>query len=256
MERFIATRIRANEALGESVSQLNSKFEVMTTHQKMIENQIAQIAQQVSHLSRPQGHLPGQPETNPKDQMNAITLRSGKELDGPPSPMRKDKGEIEDEGSARKQVPIAAPSERAQIEKPKEVEAENTPFPTKPYKPSVPYPQMLVKAMEEHKYGKFLDMLKKFHINIPFLEAIIDIPSYAKFLKDLLSNKGKLLENASVSFTEECSAIIQDKLSPKLSDPRSFSIPCSVRGLTINRALCDLGASVSLMPYSICKWGI
>jgi len=56
-----------------------------------------------------------------------------------------------------------------------------------------------------------------------------------------------------VSLTEECSAIIQNKLPPKLSDPGSFSIPCSVGGLTISRALCDLGASVSLMPYSICK---
>ena len=66
MERFIATQSKTNEALGESVSQLSSKFETVTTHQKMLENQIAQIAQQVSHLSRPQGHLPGQPETNPK----------------------------------------------------------------------------------------------------------------------------------------------------------------------------------------------
>ena len=51
-------------------------------------------------------------------------------------------------------------------------------------------------------------MLKKFHINIPFLEAITDIPSYAKFLQDMLSNKGKLLENAIVALTEEYNAII------------------------------------------------
>jgi len=56
-----------------------------------------------------------------------------------------------------------------------------------------------------------------------------------------------------VSLTEEYSAIIQNKLLPKLLDPGSFSIPCSVRGLTISKALCDLRASVSLIPYSICK---
>ena len=44
MERFIATQTKTNEALGESVSQLSSKVETMTTHQKMMENQIAQIA--------------------------------------------------------------------------------------------------------------------------------------------------------------------------------------------------------------------
>jgi len=68
------TQTRTNEALGESINQLTAKFETMTTHQKMMENQISQIAQQVSHLSKPQGHLPGQPEANPKGQMNAITL--------------------------------------------------------------------------------------------------------------------------------------------------------------------------------------
>ena len=75
MERFIATQAKTNEALGESISQWTTKFETITTHQKMLENQIAQIAQQVSHLFRPQGHLPSQPETNPKGQMNAIILR-------------------------------------------------------------------------------------------------------------------------------------------------------------------------------------
>ena len=50
-------------------------------------------------------------------------------------------------------------------------------------------------------------MLKKFHINILFLEAITDMPFYTKFFKDLLSNKLKLLENAAVSLTEECSTI-------------------------------------------------
>jgi len=78
----------------------------------------------------------------------------------------------------------------------------------KPYKPPVSYPQRLVKAREEHKYSKFLEMLKKFHINIAPLEAITDMPSYVKFLKDLLSNKGKLLENGMVYLTEECSALI------------------------------------------------
>ena len=79
------------------------------------------------------------------------------------------------------------------------------------------------------------------------------MPSYAKFLQDLLSNKEKLLETTTVALTEECSVIIQNKQPPKLSDPESFSIPYSVGDITISRALCNLGASVSLMPYSICK---
>ncbi|XP_020258189.1 uncharacterized protein LOC109834561 [Asparagus officinalis] len=79
------------------------------------------------------------------------------------------------------------------------------------------------------------------------------MPSYAKFLKEILSNKRKLEEYETVALTEECSAIIQNKLPPKLKDPGSFSIPCVIGNVSINRALCDLGASVSLMPMSIYK---
>ena len=96
-------------------------------------------------------------------------------------------------------------------------------------------------------------MLKKFHINISFLEVITDMPPYAKFLKDLLSNKGNLLGNATMSLIEECSAIIQNKMPPELSDPESFSIHCLVGNVTISRALCEIRTSVSLMTYSICK---
>ena len=84
---------------------------------------------------------------------------------------------------------------------------------------------------------KFLKLLKKFHINIPCLEYITNIPSNVKFLKDLLSSKGKLLENAIVSLTKECNAIIQSKLPSKLLDPRNFSIPSYVGDMTILRAL-------------------
>ncbi|XP_010248094.1 PREDICTED: uncharacterized protein LOC104591021 [Nelumbo nucifera] len=54
-----------------------------------------------------------------------------------------------------------------------------------------------------------------------------------------------------VKLNEECSAILQNKLPPKLKDPRSFSIPCTIRDIEFEKALCDLGASINLMPYSI-----
>ena len=107
--------------------------------------------------------------------------------------MREDGREVNDEGDDRKEAPTETPSERVHTEKSREVRAEHVSPPVKPYKPPVPYPQMLMNANEEHKYGKFLEMLKKFHINILIPQAIIDMPSYVKFLMDLLSNKVKLL---------------------------------------------------------------
>ncbi|KAJ9162845.1 hypothetical protein P3X46_022587 [Hevea brasiliensis] len=79
------------------------------------------------------------------------------------------------------------------------------------------------------------------------------MPSYAKFLKEILSKKRKLEDYGIVALTEECSAILQNKLPPKLKDPGSFSIPCLIGDKKIDKALCDLRASVSLMPLSICK---
>jgi hypothetical protein len=54
-----------------------------------------------------------------------------------------------------------------------------------------------------------------------------------------------------VNLTEECSAIIQNKLPPKLKDPGSFSIPCVIGSEIVKKVMCDLGANVSLMPLSL-----
>ncbi|KAK7282492.1 hypothetical protein RIF29_11318 [Crotalaria pallida] len=96
-----------------------------------------------------------------------------------------------------------------------------------------------------------MEVFKKLQINIPFAEALEQMPTYAKFMKELLTNKRKLKDNETVLLTEECSAILQKKLPQKLKDPGSFTIPCNIGGVDIGKALCDLGASINLMPLSI-----
>ncbi|XP_010534032.1 PREDICTED: uncharacterized protein LOC104809687 [Tarenaya hassleriana] len=96
-------------------------------------------------------------------------------------------------------------------------------------------------------------MLKKMEITMSFHEAILQMPSYAKFLKDILTKK-RVVEKETVALSTEISAAItRHELPPKMSDPGSFSIPCKLGNIEIDRALCDLGASVSLMPLSIYK---
>ncbi|XP_050914604.1 uncharacterized protein LOC127129466 [Lathyrus oleraceus] len=77
--------------------------------------------------------------------------------------------------------------------------------------------------------------------------------SYAKFLKEIISNKKNLEDDETLMLTAECNAIIQNNMPPKLKDPGSFSIPCVIGKFIIDKALCDLRASVSLMPLSICE---
>ncbi|MDV3194026.1 MAG: retropepsin-like aspartic protease, partial [Sweet potato little leaf phytoplasma] len=74
-----------------------------------------------------------------------------------------------------------------------------------------------------------------------------------KFLKDILTKKRRLGEYETVALTEWSSALVKNEIPPKLKDPGSFTIPCSIGGRDVGRALCDLGASINLMPYSIFK---
>ncbi|XP_050901371.1 uncharacterized protein LOC127108054, partial [Lathyrus oleraceus] len=106
-----------------------------------------------------------------------------------------------------------------------------------PYKPPIPYPQRLVKTKDVGQFRKFVDLLKQLNVTIPFTEAITQMPSY---------------DSETVTLPAECSAIIQN-MPPKLKDPGSFSIPCHIGKFVIDKALCDLGAGISVMPLSICK---
>ncbi|XP_057996598.1 uncharacterized protein LOC131175918 [Hevea brasiliensis] len=144
-------------------------------------------------------------------------------------------------------------NEEANKKKEIEKEEEEKYVPPTPYKPPLPYPQRFQKAKLDKQFENFLEVLKKLYINIPFTDAISQMPSYTKFLKEILSNKRRLEDYETVALTEECSAFLQNKLPLKLKDPGSFSIPCHIGDTSIEKTLCDLGASVSLMPLSICE---
>ena len=96
-----------------------------------------------------------------------------------------------------------------------------------------------------------MEVFKKLHINIPFADALEQMLSYVKFMKDILSQKRRLSDYETVNLTEECSAILKRKLLQKLKNPSSFTIPYTIGNAIFERALCDLGASINLMPLSI-----
>ncbi|KAL5548484.1 hypothetical protein UlMin_003715 [Ulmus minor] len=120
-------------------------------------------------------------------------------------------------------------------------------------RPPPPFPQRFKKQQQDHQFRRFLDVLKQLHINIPLVEALEQMPNYVKFMKDMLTKKRQFGEFETVALTRECSAVLQNKLPPKLKDPGSFAIPCSIGNQYFGKALCDLGASINLMPMSIFK---
>jgi len=217
------------EYLNDSLSKLNTKVDSIATHTKMLETQISQVAQQVDTSSQTPGVFPGQTEANPKAHVNAISFGGSK---------------IEETIAKSKNIEgksVKLLGEKAMIEGEKPLD-----------KTKVPFPLRLVKPNLEAQFNKFVDMLEKICINIPFAEALSQMPLYAKFLREIFSKKRTIEHNETITLTRESSAIIK-KPPPKLRDPGSFTIPCVIGSETIDKALCDLGASVSLLPLSLFK---
>ena len=90
-------------------------------------------------------------------------------------------------------------------------------------------------------------------VNIPLLDIIKQVPTYAKFLKDLCTIKKGLGIEKKAFLTKKVSAIIQIKNPVKYKDPRSPTILVNISGTCIDKSLLDLGASVNLLPYSVYK---
>ncbi|XP_056698137.1 uncharacterized protein [Spinacia oleracea] len=119
--------------------------------------------------------------------------------------------------------------------------------------PKLPYPQKFVGKKLDDQFSKFLDTISKLYVSLSFTEALKQMPHYSRFMRDILCGKRTCGPKETVHLTENYSALILSTFPPKLKDPGSFSIPCSIQKLKFDNALCDLGASVSILPYKICE---
>ena len=117
----------------------------------------------------------------------------------------------------------------------------------------VPYPLVPSRKEKERHLARFLDIFKKLEITLPFGEALQQMPLYAKFLKDMLTKKNWYIHNDIIVVEGNCSAMIQRILPPKHKDPGVVTIPCSIGEVVVGKALIDLGASINLMPLSMCR---
>jgi len=93
-------------------------------------------------------------------------------------------------------------------------------------------------------------MLKQLSINVPLIEAFEQMPGYAKFMKD---TKKRLISFEDDDQMQHCSAISTRSFVQKKQDPGSFIIPCTIGLLHFAKTLCNLRASINLMPLSIKK---
>ncbi|KAL9371998.1 hypothetical protein Peur_034242 [Populus x canadensis] len=111
--------------------------------------------------------------------------------------------------------------------------------------------ESLRKPKHDLMNSEIYELFKQVKVNIPLLDAIKQVPSYAKFLKDLCTVKRRLNVKERAFLTEHASAIIQFKTPPKYKDPGCPTISCIIGNHKIDQALLDLGASVNLIPYTV-----
>ena len=251
LEQALAQMLTSHSAfMNETKANMQQQATQLNNQAAQLRSLEAQMGQMANLLTERQpGSLPSNSEVNPRrdgnEHVKAVTLRSGKDLETKEKPSTTEEVEAEN-------VIQPSLSDDTNKEQLQEKQSEENTIEAKASIP-VPYPQRLKKHKLDKQFTKFMDVFKKLHINIPFADALEQMPSYVKFMKDILSQKIRLADFETVNLTEECSAILQRKLPQKLKDPGSFTIPCTIGNAIFERALCDLGASINLMPLLIFK---
>nr|GEZ50768.1 hypothetical protein [Tanacetum cinerariifolium] len=89
------------------------------------------------------------------------------------------------------------------------------------------FPGHFAKSIKQVQEKEILETFRKVEVNIPLLDAIKQVPRYAKFLREFCTSKRKL--------------------------KGMFTIICKRGNAEIERAMLGLGASINVMPCSIYK---
>ncbi|KAH9771738.1 hypothetical protein KPL71_012802 [Citrus sinensis] len=234
--------------------------------------------------NRPQCSLPSNtedPRREGKEHCKVINLRSGKDIDSsvgvPKRRIESNKGKEDIQVEKESQfftfqnanrhssatastesydpVPSGEAATTLTLTEPSKAKEKQSaqPAAAQQFRHPPPFPQRFQKQQQDKQFSRILGVLKQLHINIPFVEALEQMPNYAKFFKDILTKKRRLREFKTVALTQESSRMLQSKIPQKMKDPGSFTIPCSIGTKYSGKALCDLGASINFMHLSVFK---
>ena len=246
-QTFMQTMTQDRQILNAS-TQAISKLEV----------QMSQLASAMHE--REKNKLPSQPEVNPKFPLNqrphenvnaVISLRSGKHVDNHVGVESSEKEESNVVPTPTTPTPIPVSSPPSSQPSSSSGTPSNSVPEERVYQPPVPYPQRLISNKQTAQLDKILEVFKQVKINIPLLDAIQQIPSYAKFLKELCTHKRTTQVPKKAFLTSQVSSILSSEIPVKYKDPGCPTISCVIGNTFVDKALLDLGASVNLLPYSV-----
>ncbi|XP_026451433.1 uncharacterized protein LOC113351710 [Papaver somniferum] len=207
-EKF-ALMMQGMQEISKSVQGFNQFQQKSEMAMRDVQNQVSQLANDINLLkAQGSGKLPSQPLSH-KENVDAIELRSGKQVNQPTTSSEHHESVLEH------QEDETVPNKADLV----------TNFNSKPLVStnvtSPPFPSRFAKSKKETLYKDIYEIFKNIQVNIPLLEAIRQVPRYTKFLKELCTNKHKLVGNEVMYVGENASAYLQKKLPPKLKDPDS-----------------------------------
>ena len=217
--QFVQTQQSTNTEFGTALNDVRS--------------QITKLASSMGNFQQKKGKLPSQPIQNKQGQNSVgvlgpsegtfehckavTTLRSGKLVD--------------------KTIQTKEPIQESQSESVRDDEVSDKPYVLRTnviagepeedkatHIPPAPYPHRLRTQKKVNNHSKIYELFKQVKLNIPLLDTIKQIPSYAKFLKDLCTVKRKLGVNKEAFMTEQSTSLIRNNLPPKYKDPGSPTI--------------------------------
>jgi hypothetical protein len=172
--------------------------------------------------------FPGQPTTPVKENVKAVIPRSVMTTTKPKT-------------SSKKTAPIELNEERSEAEA--EVEAELRPEKEGKASPKdvsdthlLPFLHQMKKPVEDEMFSRFVNVIRKMFANILMLDAM-HVPTYAKYMKDILNQKRPIPETDKLFIAEKCSTTILDGLPDKMGDPNIPSISCLIGAQKFDQAL-------------------
>ncbi|KAL1536338.1 hypothetical protein AAHA92_29007 [Salvia divinorum] len=238
----------------------------------MLTRQLSQMVTTLYEIRGNDGKIPATVKMPDKANISQITLRSGKAYQGPSQLVDDGAAEAEKRGEGRLVQDDIQPSDlrnaspqmadpffldqEPEEEKEQEAEGKKEDRRTSGDAPSnsevkqvKPYPGRGETRKKKEDPIDFMEVFGKLEINLPFLQAL-KLPPFSRFIKDFIARKAKA--DGKIVISESVSTVIQQKRLPlKRTDPGMFTLPIEIGEVRIEHAMCDLGASINVLPYSV-----
>jgi hypothetical protein len=184
------------------------------------------------------GDFPGQPVVPIKKNVKAVITQSGKTMVEPKAKSMKmgPTNPVEEEEKVEAEVDseVRPEKEEENLGKalPKDISDTHL----------LPFPRQAKKHVEDEKFSHFVEVIQRMYAHILMLDAI-QVPTYARYLKDILNQKWQIPEMDVLVFVERYSAAILEGLPDKMGDPGVPTISSLIGTQKFDQALCDLRAT-------------